>query len=126
MLLYSYVRQLVPVEICGCGHAKNLLTVSPNLMQSPLRALPTTDTTDFIGQIRYLPQNPISEMCEVVYAPHLDALRKDGEIVVSKGKRKQNNMAAAQQAHHIHTYTHTYIHTLINIITYLRSKSHIL
>ena len=39
-----------------------------------------------------------------MYAPHLDTLRKDGEIVVSKGKRKQNNMAAAQQACHIHTY----------------------
>ena len=60
------VCQLVPVEISGSSHAKNTLTVHPNLMQSPMRAPPGTDTTDFIGQVRYLPQNPISEMCEVI------------------------------------------------------------
>jgi hypothetical protein len=98
--------QLVPVDISGCSHPKNILTVHPNLLQSPLRASPTEYSTDFIGQVRYLPQNPISEMCEVVYAPHLDMLRKDGEIVVSKGKRKQTNMVAAQQ---VRTYIHTYI-----------------
>ena len=55
-------------------------------------------SVDYTGQLRYLPQNPIAEMCQVVFAPPLDVLRKSADVVVLKGKRKQLGAAAVNQS----------------------------
>mmetsp|Transcript_31775 Transcript_31775/g.43598 ORF Transcript_31775/g.43598 Transcript_31775/m.43598 type:complete len:314 (-) Transcript_31775:1276-2217(-) len=83
--------KLMPIEISGAQ--KHSLVLHPQ-HQSISRTIINKSDPEHTCQLRYIPQNPISEMCQVVYAPPLDVLRKSADIiVVKKGKRRHATAA---------------------------------